>query len=157
MIHQNLPYPRDPRVRHEAMSLASAGYQVSVIAPSTRGQAWRETSDGVNIYRFPGPFRARNSLGYLFEYGYLLLAIFVISFFMFVRNGFDIIHSHQPPDTLAFIAAFYKSLGKQFVMDHHDLSPELYNARFRGNENQFVFRMLVLLEKFSCRIKNEHN
>ena len=34
MLLQNLPYPKDPRVRHEAKTLAYAGYNVSVIAPS---------------------------------------------------------------------------------------------------------------------------
>jgi glycosyltransferase involved in cell wall biosynthesis len=150
MLLQNLPYPRDPRVRHEARTLVSAGYHVSVIAPSARGQARRETVDGVDIYRFPCPLRAISSLGYLLEYGYSLIAIFVVSLFVFIRRGFDVIHAHQPPDSLAFIAAFYKLLGKRYVMDHHDLSPELYFARFRGNGNRFFFYVLVWLEKFSC-------
>lgn len=152
MLLQNLSYPRDPRVRHEARTLASAGYHVSVIAPSQRGQAWREALDGVNVYRFPAPPRAMSSQGYVMEYSYSLIAIFIVSLFVFIREGFDIIHAHQPPDALGFIGAFYKLLGKYYVMDHHDLSPELYHARFSGKGNLIVFRILVWLEIFACRI-----
>jgi len=155
MLLQNLPYPQDPRVRHEAKTLASAGYQVSVIAPSQGGQAWRESLDGVNVYRFPGPPRATRSLGYLFEYGYSLTAIFIVSLFILVHKGLDVIHAHQPPDALALIATFYKFLGKQYVMDHHDLSPELYYARFRGKGNRVVFSILVWLEKYACHIADQ--
>lgn len=155
MLLQNLSYPKDPRVRNEARTLATSGYQVSVIAPSQRGQRWHEKIEGVNVYRFPGPAQAKSSMGYFLEYGYSLMAIFIVSLFVFIRRGFDVIHIHQPPDILAFIAVFYKVFGKRFVMDHHDISPELYYARFRGKGNRFIFRVLLWLEKFSCRIADQ--
>jgi glycosyltransferase involved in cell wall biosynthesis len=50
-----------------------------------------------------------------------------------------------------FIAMFYKLFGKRFVYDHHDLSPEMYVARFHGGGNPLVYRALLLFEKLSCR------
>jgi glycosyltransferase involved in cell wall biosynthesis len=91
-------------------------------------------------------------LGYIWEYAYSLAAIFFISLIIFLDEGFDIIHAHQPPDAFVFIAAFYKLLGKRYLLDHHDLAPELYNARFRGHGNMIVFRILVWLERFSCYV-----
>jgi glycosyltransferase involved in cell wall biosynthesis len=81
-----------------------------------------------------------------------MVAIFTISLYIFFREGFDIVHAHHPPDTFVFITAFYKLLGKRFVLDHHDLAPELYYARFAGQGNQLVYRILLGLEKLSLRI-----
>ena len=55
MLVENNCYPRDPRVRREAEALTRAGYRVSVISPARPRQRWRETIDGVHVYRFPAP------------------------------------------------------------------------------------------------------
>jgi len=99
MLLQNNPYPQDRRVHREARTLAASGYQLSVICPSSEGQPWREVLDGVRVYRFPAPPPGRGFLGYLWEYGYSMLASFVLSVLVFFRGGFDIIHAHNPPDT----------------------------------------------------------
>lgn len=151
MLLENGPYPQDSRVRLEARSLAAAGYRVSVICPSARGQPYREMLDGVHVYRFPAPPPANGFLGYLWEYGYSMVATFVLSLLIFLYEGFDVLHAHCPPDTFVFIAAFYKLFGKRFVYDHHDLAPELYCARFGDSGNRLVYQALVLLEKLSCR------
>lgn len=151
MLLENCPYPNDDRVRREARALTAAGYRVSVISPRFAAQPWHEIVDGVSVYRFPWLIRARGFLGYLWEYGFATSAIFVVSLFVFVREGFDILHGHHPPDTFVFIALFYKLFGKRFVYDHHDLAPELYYARFRGKGNQRVYNALAWLEILSCR------
>ena len=152
MLLQNAPYPHDPRVRSEAKALASAGIQVTLICPGVEGQPRHETLGGVRIYRFPRPSYAGSFLGYLYEYGYSMLMIYFISLYVFFRYGFDVIHAHCPPDAFVFIAAFYKLFGKRFMYDHHDLSPELYYARFDGSGNRHVYRTLSWFEKLSCRL-----
>jgi glycosyltransferase involved in cell wall biosynthesis len=81
-----------------------------------------------------------------------MAAIFVISFIILWRDGFNVVHARHPPDTLASIGAFHKLLGKRYVFDHHDLAPELYYARFGGRGNRIVYNALVALEKFACRV-----
>jgi glycosyltransferase involved in cell wall biosynthesis len=78
--------------------------------------------------------------------------VFVISLLVLVREGFDILHAHNPPDLFVFIAAFYKLFRKRFIFDHHDLAPEMYYARFKGQGNKFIYHLLVFLEKLSCRL-----
>jgi glycosyltransferase involved in cell wall biosynthesis len=153
MLLENLTYPQDPRVRKEARALADAGYQVSVICPAGPGQPWREMLDGVLIYRYPAPPVLNGALGYLWEYGYAMVATCFFSLFVLIREGFDVVHAHNPPDTFVFIAAFYKLFGKCFVFDHHDIAPELYCARF-GSGNRLVYKVLVWLETLSCRLAN---
>ena len=152
MLLENAPYPRDRRVYHEATTLVDAGYQVTVICPSISGQPWHEILDGVSVYRFPAPRAAKGFVGYLWEYVYSMTAIFILSLRVLLLEGFDIVHAHHPPDIFAFLGAFYKLLGKRYVLDHHDLAPELYYARFGGKGSQLIYRVLVALEKFACRI-----
>jgi glycosyltransferase involved in cell wall biosynthesis len=152
MLLENNPYPQDGRVRREARALVTAGYGVAVVCPSKPGQPWREMIDGVRVYRFPAPPAGQGFLGYLWEYGYSMAAAFILSLLVFLREGFDVIHAHNPPDTFVFIAVCYKLLGKRFVYDHHDLAPEMYYARFGGKGNRLVYRALVALEQLSCRV-----
>jgi glycosyltransferase involved in cell wall biosynthesis len=108
--------------------------------------------NGVHLYRYAQPQAANGFLGYLWEYGYAMAATFVLSLLVFFREGFDVVHAHNPPDTFVFIAAFYKLFGKRFVFDHHDLSPEMYQARFPRGGSWLVYNVLVLLEKLTCRL-----
>jgi glycosyltransferase involved in cell wall biosynthesis len=154
MLLENNPYPQDIRVRHEAHSLVEAGYEVTVICPSADEQPWREELDGVVVYRFPAPFQARGFLGYIWEFGYSMAVIFILSLLVFFLHGFDVVHAHCPPDTFVLIAIFYKLCGKRFVYDHHDLAPELYKVRFDQKGNELVYHVLIWFEKLSCRCAN---
>jgi glycosyltransferase involved in cell wall biosynthesis len=152
MLLENQTYPRDFRVRREASALTAAGYRVSIICPAGPGQPLRETLNGVHLYRYPQPAEAHGFLGYLWEYGFAMVATFVLSLFIFLKEGFDAIHAHNPPDTFVFISVFYKLFGKRFVFDHHDLSPEMYQARFPGGGSRLVLGVLVFFEKLTCRL-----
>lgn len=155
MLLENNCFPQDVRVRNEANALTEAGYQVSVICPTRPGMAKRELVKGVAVYRFAQPPEANGLVGYLWEYGYSMLAAFVLSLVVYFERGFDIIHAHNPPDTFVTLAALYKLLGKQFVFDHHDLAPEMYFARFGGVGNRRVHSMLLFFEKLSCRLADQ--
>jgi len=154
MLLENLPFPQDVRVRREAYALSSAGYLVTVICPSAKGQPSREVINGVHVYRYPAPAPGHGFLSYLWEYMYSMAASFTLSLVALFRKGFDVIHAHNPPDTFVFLALFFKMFGKRFVYDHHDLAPEMYLARFRHGVNTMVYRALVWLEKLSCRCAN---
>jgi len=152
MLLENNPYPEDTRVRKEAQTLTEAGYRVTVICPRQAGQNLHEVVNGVTAYRYPAPPEAERSLGYLWEYGYSLIATFILSLYLFWRHPFQVIHAHNPPDLFVFLALFYKPFGVKFVFDHHDLSPENYYARFRDGGKPFVYRLLVWCERLSCRL-----
>jgi len=150
MVVENNPYPQDSRVRAESRALVEAGYYVTVIAQAAPGQPWRERINGVAVYRFPAPPSMNSVAGYVFEYAYSFAAIFGLSLLVWQLEGFDAVHAHNPPDVLVVIGAFYKLLGKRFVFDHHDLAPEMYEARFPNRARPLVVRVLTLFEKWSC-------
>ena len=152
IIVQNLPVPFDRRVWQESQALVRHGYAVSVICPKGRGcQAAHEILDGVHIYRHPPPSEARGPRGYAIEYAWSLLWQFWLSWHVFWARGFDAIQACNPPDNIFLIAGLFKPLcGTRFVFDHHDLCPELYEAKFhrRGPGH----RLLLLLERLTFRL-----
>jgi len=152
MLLENNPYPQDTRVRREATSLVRAGWQVTVVAPRAWQQHGRERVQGVRVYRYPAGPSGGGMLGYLAEYSWALFWATFLSFRVLRREGFDILHVHNPPEIYFALGAFYRLLGKRFVFDHHDLSPEMYEARFPGRSSGLVKRALLLCERLTFRV-----
>ncbi len=154
MLVENNPFWRDVRVRQEAQALKDAGYAVSVICPGMAGRKFHEEMEGIHIFTYPSPYQGHGFIGYAYEYGYSLLAMFLVSLHVFARRGFDIIHAANPPDTAVLIALFYKIFGKRFVYDHHDLSPEVFRLRFGAEKGiaRLLYGILIFLERLSCRV-----
>jgi glycosyltransferase involved in cell wall biosynthesis len=143
IIVQNLPLPFDRRVWQEANELVTNGYDVSVICPKGKGyEQSYECLNNVHIYRHPLPFEARGVLGYLAEYTLCLFFEFMLSLRVLFTHGFDVIHACNPPDNIFLIGGFFKLFGKKFLFDHHDINPELYEAKFRRRD---VFHRIMLL------------
>lgn len=151
MLLENSAYSEDGRVRCEANSLAAAGYQVTVIGPAAEGERWFEMFGEVAGYQFPPPPMAHGLIGYLIEYSYTLSILFVMTMWVAVRRGFDVIHAHNPPDFLVMIGAFWRLFGKKLVFDQHDLAPNMYLSRFTAPGNKLLHRVLLFFERLSCR------
>jgi glycosyltransferase involved in cell wall biosynthesis len=169
MIVEN-PFPQDPRVKNEATKLADAGYKLSVIAKRYPDQTMQETLFGVNIFRVPWFevfkkstesnsklfalfLRIATKVGYIIEYFYFTFVAFLYSLYILFKAGFDVIHLHNPPNTLFVIGLFYRILGKKFVFDHHDLSPETFLSRYNAKDG-IIPRILLLEEKLCLRSAN---
>ena len=149
ILVENLPVPPDRRVWQEARALADNGYHVSIVCPKGRGfERSRETLDGIEIYRHRA-FEGSGALTYLVEYGWALIAEFVLALRIYARTHFRILQACNPPDTIFLIGLFFKLLGVRFVFDHHDPAPELYEARFR--RKGFLYQMLRLAERLTFR------
>ncbi len=154
MLVENNGFPRDFRVRREAHALRDHGCQVSVVCPREAGQPWYEHLDGIDIVRFPAPPGGAGLLTYALEFGYATLAMLVLSLWVALRRGVDVVHAANPPDTLFAIGAVFRLLGKRYVFDHHDLAPELYLSRFREPRRGVVYKILKLMERGSYAVAN---
>jgi len=147
---ENLSVPFDSRVWQQARALRDAGYRVSIISPTGPGaERTRETLDGIVIYRYRLRIEAAGAVGYALEYGTALFWTFVLAWRVYLTRGFDVIHACNPPDLFFLIGGFFKLLGKKFLFDHHDISPELYEAKF-GRRGLF-HRVLLKLEYLTFR------
>ncbi|WP_336489356.1 glycosyltransferase family 4 protein [Methylobacterium nigriterrae] len=134
----------------EACTLRDAGYRVSIIAPRERGQRARETLDGIEVYRHPALPDASGALGYTIEYGMALFWETLFAFRALVGSGFDVVHVSNPPDTLFLVGGLFKAVfAKKLVFDHHDLCPELYEAKF--GRKDLPLGLLAKLERWSIK------
>jgi len=154
MLLGNNPFPQDQRVSQEAASLVEAGYEVSIVCPRLNGQPPRDRWRGVHVYRYRKPFDPQGAVGYALEYAQATLAALALSVRVALERGFDVIHAHNPPDTYWLVGALYKPFGKRFVYDHHDLSPEMYSARFPDRPGGMLRSILGALEKLSYRVSD---
>jgi glycosyltransferase involved in cell wall biosynthesis len=150
ILVENLPSPFDRRVWQEACELRDAGYVVSIICPTGKGCEKRfEAIDRIHIYRYKLPLEASGAAAYALEYGVALFWSFVLACRVLFTRGFDIIHACNPPDLFFLIGGFFKLFGKKFLFDHHDLNPELYEAKF--GRRDFFHRLMLKLEYWTFR------
>ncbi len=132
IVVENLPVPLDRRVWLEATTLVRAGYEVSVISPMGRGwTAPFEIIEGVNIYRHPEPPEAHSgALAYAREWGQAIWHWFRLGRVVWQRQRFDVIQGCNPPDLIFVMALWYRLWGVRYMFDHHDVCPELFEAKF---------------------------
>lgn len=150
IIVENLPVPFDRRVWQEALALRDAGWLVSVICPrSDQYPASFEEIDGIEIFRHSLPNEARGKAGFLLEYSAALFHEFRLLLKVSLRRGFSVIQACNPPDLIFLVAAPFKLFGKKFVFDHHDVCPELFEAKF--SRRGLFHRLLLLAERCSLR------
>ncbi|RPF71514.1 glycosyltransferase family 4 protein [Aurantiacibacter spongiae] len=150
IVVENLPLPFDRRVWQEARTLKAAGATVSVICPTGKGYEKRyEEIEGVHIHRHPLPIEASGAAGFLLEYGAALFWETVLAWRIFFKRGIDVIQGCNPPDLIFLVALPFRLFGVRYIFDHHDINPELYEAKFarRG----FFWKLMVLFEKLTFR------
>jgi len=156
-------FPNDTRVKNECDALSEAGYAITVVALRKADQSRAEMINGVRVYRIPRlelfqktarenptwfqrvSLKVKSLLGYVSEYVYFTSACFTMSVYVAARHGFDVIHAHNPPDTLFLVALPWKLVGKKYIFDHHDLCPELYRSRY-GAKHDVLASVLQWVE-----------
>ncbi len=152
IVVENLPVPLDRRVWLEATTLRQHGYHVSVICPTGRGwDKQYELIDGVHIYRYPEPPEAHaGAKAYAIEYGLALWHMFRLARKVRREQGFDVIHGCNPPDLIWLLALRYRLSGVRYLFDHHDVCPELFEAKF--NKRGLLYKVMLWWERitFAC-------
>jgi glycosyltransferase involved in cell wall biosynthesis len=151
IVVENLPLPFDRRAWQEARTLKAAGAHVSIICPIGKGYEKRhEVIEGVDIYRHTLPLEASGALGFLAEYGAALFWETLLAWRIFLKRRFDVIHGCNPPDLIFLVALPFKALGVRYIFDHHDINPELYEAKF--DKRGFFWRLMLLFEKLTFKV-----
>lgn len=144
IVVENLPVPFDTRVWQEATTLVQNGYEVSVICPKGKGYtAEREELQGVHIYRHDLPEEGNGAVGYAREYSTALREERRLAEVAYKEHCFDVIHGCNPPDNIYMVAKKFASRGVDYVFDHHDICPELFDAKFGNHEDLGFFKKLL--------------
>jgi glycosyltransferase involved in cell wall biosynthesis len=153
VVHAHYPLG-EPRGEREARAAVEAGWDVHVICLQAEGEPSVETIDGIHITRLPiAHVRGVGRLRLVAEYaGFALLAaVSVVK--VHRRLPINVTYIHAPPDFLIIAALIPRLMGSGVVLDIHDLSPHLYEARFgRGVFAHIAERALRLVELGACAV-----
>ena len=148
VIVENLPVPFDRRVWQETRALRDAGARMTVICPATKEfPKRRERLEDIDIFRHPMPEEGARLVGYLSEYIAALFWETVLAWRVFLNGGFDAIHACNPPDLIFLVGLPFKLFGRKFVFDHHDINPELFEAKF--GRRGLLWRGLRFMERLT--------
>jgi glycosyltransferase involved in cell wall biosynthesis len=149
IVVENLPVPLDRRVWLEATTLTQAGYAVTVICPTGRGwDKHHEIIDGIEIFRYPAPPEAHSgAAAYAKEYLSSLWHWFRLAGKVRKARGFDVIHGCNPPDLVFLLAWWYRWRGVRYLFDHHDVCPELFEAKF--GRKGLLYRIMLIWERMT--------
>ena len=140
-------FGRKPRVWQEATTLAENGYLVSVICPKGKGyDADYEYLNGVHVHRHDLPPEGNGALGYAREYFCALREELRLAKKIYKERGFHVIHGCNPPDDIYMVARRFKKKGVDYVFDHHDICPELFEAKF-GKASGLLYKSQLWLER----------
>src|SRR4029453_11816454 len=132
IVVQNLPVPFDRRVWLGGTTLPAAGYRGGGVCPQGKGfNPSFEVLEDVHIYRYGLPVDAQGALGFVAEFLWCFVRTAMKSVRVAVAGGgFDVPPASTPPSTNWPLGRFWKRLGRRFLFDHHDLSPEMFQVKF---------------------------
>jgi glycosyltransferase involved in cell wall biosynthesis len=148
VVIENVPFARDHRARKQVESLLGAGYGVSVICRRDAGNARFRNRRGLRLYEYRAPAEFRGKLSFAYEYTYSWLAAAVLTAKALADGGFDAIQVGHPPDIYSLLALPFRLVGKPFIVDQRDLSPELFSARYGRDDGPLPW-LLRAFEKLS--------
>lgn len=145
-------YPLDVRVAREVRAALAQGYDVDVFALRQKGEPRQERLDGVRIFRMPFSHRpGAGILSLLWEYVGFTLAASMRVGMRALRDRYEVVQIHNPPDFLILAALVPRFLGARVILDIHDLSPDMFAMRFEKRPGaRIVDRMLRAVERWAA-------
>jgi glycosyltransferase involved in cell wall biosynthesis len=126
-------FPDEPRVAAEARAARAEGFDVDVIALRRPGELAVEKVEGVTLRRLPVEHRRGEGLAAMaFEYASFTILASVVASKLALRQRYDVVQVHSPPDFLVVAALGPRLRGARIVLDVHDLASDMFAMRFEG-------------------------
>ncbi len=146
-------YETDNRVLRYAETLAKRGDHVDVFSLRGEGKSHEELMDGVHVHRLQTRvLNEKNQLSYGWRIcQFLLRAAYHVARHD-MKNRYDILHIHSVPDFMVLSAIVPRLRGTPVILDIHDILPEFYASKFSSGKQSRLFRIMVGVERTSCRI-----
>jgi glycosyltransferase involved in cell wall biosynthesis len=148
-------YEADNRVLRYASTLAKRGDHVDIFALRGEGRPAEEEMDGVHVHRLQRRIlNEKNRFSYAWRIcQFLARATMQVAKYE-LKNHYDLLHIHSVPDFIIFSGLLPKLRGTPLILDIHDILPEFYASKFASGDRSGFFRVLVGVERVSCRFAN---
>jgi glycosyltransferase involved in cell wall biosynthesis len=149
-------YKGDPRVRRAAEALSFIPeYNVRVLTLKEGNQARTYELDGVQVEELQiSKYQGENKIPYFLSYAIFLLYTFLAVCRLFFQGKADVVHIHNMPNFLVFSALLPKLFGKKVILDVHDTMVETFGAKFEGQPDRLLNKILIIEEKVSYGFAN---
>jgi glycosyltransferase involved in cell wall biosynthesis len=145
-------YETDNRVLRYASTLAKRGDHVDVFSLRREGKAAEEEVEGVHVHRLQRRIlNEKSQLSYGWRICQFLLRAAIQVAKYDLKQRYDILHIHSVPDFMVLSALLPKLRGTPVILDIHDILPEFYAGKFSSGKQTEIFRILVRVERASCR------
>jgi glycosyltransferase involved in cell wall biosynthesis len=153
IVHSYYPVG-EVRAEREARAAVEDGYAVDVICLRRPHEAQVEIVDDIHITRLPVQHvRGAGAVRSISEYVRFALRASAAALRLHRKAAIDVVYVHAPPDFLIVTALIPRLLGSRVVLDIHDLSPHMFDARFGdGRFARPVERVLRAVERGACSI-----
>lgn len=143
----------DPRPRREAEALLAAGWEVDIIHVPSKLISQAAEIEGARTFAVPNigqPNRSSKVTTLINYAGFFLLSAARLSW-EHLRSPYTVVHVHNMPDFLVFVAIFPRLMGAKVVLDIHDLMPELASMRFGVGLDHPLVKIFRWIERTSAR------
>ena len=153
VVHAQYPLG-EPRVEREARAAVGAGHLVDVICLMAPGEPASATIEGIRVHRLPVEhLRGAGAVQMIREYFGFTFRAAVETGRLHRQHPIDVVHVHAPPDFLILSGLIPRLGGSGIVLDIHDLSPDMFAARFGSRHVAgFVQGCLRLVERTACTL-----
>ena len=113
------------------------------------------TLNGVNIYKIQERnHREAGLASYLKNYICFMVFGSILLTRKYFRYRYKIIHVHNVPDFLVFMALIPRLFGAKIILDIHDVLPEFYCKKFGKNMDSSIARLLLLIERLCIKFSH---
>jgi glycosyltransferase involved in cell wall biosynthesis len=138
-------YAIDARVRREAETLASQGFQVRCLTTKNAADKSRFILNGVEIRELGvRKYRGKSTVAYIGSYLRFTLSASMACLRLLISGELDVVHVHNIPDFLVLAGLLPRLCGKKVILDVHDSVPETFAAKF---SSRGALRTLLCLEE----------
>lgn len=143
-------YEEDPRVRRQAESLLTDGFDVDVVALRRPGDPTHAIVDGVNVRRLDVQRHQGAGIStYLGEYLDFFVRVALTLVRAHPRRRYGLVQVATLPDWLILAALPLRLAGVPILIDLHESMPDFFRSRFPRAANPFVHRALLVAERIS--------
>ena len=144
-------YVIDARVRREAETLASQGYDVRCLTTRNGSASKTFNLEGVEVRELSvARYRGKSFLAYIGSYVSFLVVASAACARLLFEERLDVVHVHNLPDFLVFAGLLPRLRGSKVVLDVHDSVPETFATKFSGRS--WLMKALCLEERVSALV-----